>query len=70
MIIDNQKVQGDGVINAIVALLSVMTVDKKVQYLLNDKLCRQIAFGYYALDSFHYVLDSGCCGASHSVRFY
>lgn len=70
MIIDNQKVQGDGVINAIVALLSVMTVDKKLQYLLNDKLCRQIAFGHYAMDSFHYVLDVGCCGASSTPKIH
>jgi hypothetical protein len=70
MIIDNQKVQGDAVINAIVALLSVMTVDKKLQYLLNNKLCRQIVFGNYALDSFHYVQDIGCCGASGTPKIY
>ena len=70
MIIDDQKVQGDAVINAIVALLSVMTVDKKLQYLLNNKLCRQIVFGNYALDSFQYVQDIGCCGASGTPKIY
>jgi len=70
MIIDNQKVHGDGVINAIVALLSVMTINKKLQYLMNDKLCRQIIFGKYAVDTFQYILDVGCCGASSTPKIH
>ena len=70
MIIDHQKVLGDGMICATVALLSVMTCDKKLQYLMEDKFSRQRTFGGYSMDTFQYTLDVGCCGASNTHKIF